>query len=110
MKIDPASIQGPGGQAPEAKPAQGTSRAGGDTAARSGTSATRPGGGADHVQLSNLLERLRESSAASPDEAPSADRTAHIEKLTAQVQAGTYEVDSRKLSQRIVDDTLAGLG
>jgi anti-sigma28 factor (negative regulator of flagellin synthesis) len=54
----------------------------------------------DQVQLSNLSETLRASESESPQ------RAAHLERLSAEVQAGRYQVDSTELSKNIVQDSI----
>jgi|tagenome__1003787_1003787.scaffolds.fasta_scaffold15105764_1 anti-sigma28 factor (negative regulator of flagellin synthesis) len=56
----------------------------------------------DQVQLSNLSETLRASESESPE------RAAHVERLSAEVQAGRYQVDSAVLSKNIVQDSITG--
>ncbi len=57
---------------------------------------------ADKVQLSNLSETLRASDSESPE------RAAHLERLSADVQAGRYRVDSAELSKSIIQDSIKG--
>ncbi len=54
----------------------------------------------DKVQLSNLSETLRASEGESPE------RAAHLERLSADVQAGRYHVDSAALSKSIIQDSI----
>jgi len=56
----------------------------------------------DQVQLSNLSETLRASESESPE------RAAHLERLSADVQAGRYHVDSKELSKNIIQDSITG--
>ena len=56
----------------------------------------------DHVQLSDLSGRLVEMLGA---EAP--DRTARIEKLTAEYRSGRYQPDALAASQGMVAEALA---
>jgi anti-sigma28 factor (negative regulator of flagellin synthesis) len=58
----------------------------------------------DHVQLSNLGSQLRAEETESPQ------RTAYLEKLSAQVKSGTYKVDSAELSKTIVNDAITESG
>ena len=57
---------------------------------------------ADKVQLSSLSETLRASDSESPE------RAAHLEWLSADVQAGRYHVDSAELSKSIIQDSIKG--
>jgi anti-sigma28 factor (negative regulator of flagellin synthesis) len=67
----------------------------------SGTDSRRIGGdsaGADSIHISgpsSALNRL------------SADRTARIEQLTAQVQGGSYQVSGAQVSRSIVDQAVS---
>ena len=50
----------------------------------------------DEVQLSNLSEQIRAQNSNSPE------RAAHLEKLSAAIDAGTYRVDSTEISRNIM--------
>jgi len=58
------------------------------------------GAGVDQVQLSNLAGSLSSLSPETPE------RTAHLEKLSAEVRTGRYAVDAHTLSREIVDDAI----
>jgi hypothetical protein len=108
MKIDPTSINGPVPTSPGAAPA-GTARTDGNRAASGAPVDSAERNSKDQVQISNLLESLRR--AASPeDNEISPERAAYLDKLTALVQNGDYEVEAQELSARIVDDTVNGIG
>jgi flagellar biosynthesis anti-sigma factor FlgM len=62
----------------------------------------REGGESDRVQLSSLSGALLD--AARTD----AGRSASIERIQAQVRAGTYQVDAAAVSRRMVDDAIGG--
>ncbi|MBI4877183.1 MAG: flagellar biosynthesis anti-sigma factor FlgM [Acidobacteria bacterium] len=67
----------------------------------------RAGGSAaagDQVELSSLAERLRETSADMPE------RAAYLRTLSAEIQAGEYQVDAAELGRKIVDSALAERG
>jgi flagellar biosynthesis anti-sigma factor FlgM len=97
MKINDANVAGlasPGiGKTQEAE--QGARLRQGRTG--DGTSSST-----DQVQLSNLSETLRASDSESPE------RAAQVERLSADVQAGRYHVDSAKVSNKIVQDSITG--
>ena len=77
-----------------------------EAAAKSGAKEARGGSAAqgDHVQLSNLGSQLRAEETESPE------RTAYLEKLSAQVKTGAYKVDSKELSKTIVNDAIKESG
>jgi Anti-sigma-28 factor, FlgM. len=58
----------------------------------------------DHVQLSHLGSQLQAAETESPE------RTAYLEKLSAQVKSGGYKVDSQRLSRAIVNDAIKESG
>ena len=97
MKINDANVAGLGsqgiGKAQEAEHGAGVRQS------RIGDGSSTS---ADKVQLSNLSETLRASESESPE------RAAHLERLSADVQAGRYHVDSAKLSKSIVQDSIKG--
>ena len=116
MKIDPSKIENAridstnaaaAGKAAE-KPSRTSNVDKQDASGRAvdSTSQSKP---TEKVQLSNLLSNLR-SLALSGEEEISPERKAHLDKLAAQVASGEYHVDSKKLSARIIDDTLKGIG
>ena len=96
MKINDANVAGLGsqgiGKAHEAE--QGARVRQGRTGDGSASSTT------DQVQLSNLSEVLQAAGSESPQ------RAAHIERLSADVQAGRYQVDSAVVSKSIVQDAI----
>jgi anti-sigma28 factor (negative regulator of flagellin synthesis) len=101
MKINDANVAGLGsqgiGKAPEAE--QGARvRQGriGDGASSSTDNST------DKVELSNLSEVLRTSESESPE------RAAHLERLSAEVTAGRYNVDSGEISKKLIQDSITG--
>jgi anti-sigma28 factor (negative regulator of flagellin synthesis) len=97
MKINDANVAGltsPGiGKAQEAE--QGARL-------RQGRTGDGASSSTDQVQLSNLSETLRASESESPE------RAAQLERLSADVQAGRYQVDSAKVSKKIVQDSITG--
>ncbi len=58
------------------------------------------GSDGDDVQLSGLAGLLKSASGGS------AERAQKTHKLAQQVQAGTYQVDAKALSRRLVDEML----
>jgi anti-sigma28 factor (negative regulator of flagellin synthesis) len=62
----------------------------------------RDGGESDRVQLSSLSGALLD--AARTD----AQRSVSIERIQAQVRAGSYQVDAAAVSHRMVDDAITG--
>jgi flagellar biosynthesis anti-sigma factor FlgM len=65
-------------------------------------SAASAGAGQDRVELSGLSGQLSRVLGAS-----SADRSAKVSRLSAQFQAGTYQVDAQAVSRSMVKETLA---
>jgi anti-sigma28 factor (negative regulator of flagellin synthesis) len=55
----------------------------------------------DRVQLSDLSARLLASG-----DAGASDRVARVQQLFSDVRAGRYQVDSRQLSSRLVDEAI----
>jgi anti-sigma28 factor (negative regulator of flagellin synthesis) len=62
----------------------------------------RDGGESDRVQLSSLSGALLD--AARTDAA----RSASLERIQAQVRAGSYKVDAAAVSRRMLDDAISG--
>jgi anti-sigma28 factor (negative regulator of flagellin synthesis) len=60
-----------------------------------------PAGVQDTVQLSNLSNRLIQTL-----ESEASARSARIERLAAEVQAGRYHPDAREISRKLIDDAL----
>ncbi|HYZ87292.1 MAG TPA: flagellar biosynthesis anti-sigma factor FlgM [Bryobacteraceae bacterium] len=56
----------------------------------------------DQVSLSDLSSAIRAAQSDSPE------RTAHLEKLSADFQTGRYKVDAQALSKAIVNDAIKG--
>ena len=56
--------------------------------------------GEDQGHLSDLAGCLRSLSTDTPE------RAAYLEKLSAEIEAGSYTVDARALSRKIIDDAL----
>ncbi len=79
--------------------AQGANAVTGAAPAKTQQKGGAGGGSPDQVQLSNLSAQIRAEDSNSPE------RAAHLEKLSAAVQAGTYQVDSIAVSQKIIDDS-----
>lgn len=71
-----------------------------EAGARHGRSAGTGAAGGDRVQLSDLAGSLRTLSSGTPE------RTAYLEKLSADVEARRYSVDAQALSKRLVGDSL----
>ena len=96
MRIDQNPVgqtaPAPGGRAAETRPAgmpdQGNSE--------------ENKGDADRVEISALGSRIAETL-----EDNTGDRAQHIGALQADVQAGTYKVDSRALSQALIEQALS---
>jgi len=117
MKIDPTNINGLTNAAANPKPVESSpvddaariAKSGAQNGEPIGTDATQTGPGKDRVQLSNLLESLRRQAGSGEDEI-SPERAAYLDKLGAQVASGNYQVDANKLSARIIDDTVKGIG
>lgn len=65
--------------------------------AQKGQSASGDG---DQVQLSNLSASIRAHNAESPD------RTAHVARVAAAVQSGTYRVDAAAVSRGVINDAI----
>jgi flagellar biosynthesis anti-sigma factor FlgM len=65
---------------------------------------TRVSGGSDEVSLSSLANILQDAVAESPE------RTAYLQKLSSQFEAGTYKVDAKKIASALVDETLGTNG
>ena len=116
MKIDPSKIENTridstnaaaAGKAAE-KPSRANNIEKQDTSGRA-IEGTPQGKLTEKVQLSSLLSNLRSLALSGEDEI-SPERKAHLDKLAAQVASGEYQVDSKKLSARIIDDTLKGIG
>ncbi len=97
MKINDSNIAGLGSQG--IGKSQETEQGG---RIRQGRTAEAGPSSTDQVQLSNLSESLRASETESPE------RAAHLERLSAEVQAGRYHVDSAEVSKNIVDDSILG--
>ena len=95
MKINDSNVAGLGSQG--IGKAQETEQGARVRQGRTGDGASSS---TDQVQLSNLSETLRASESESPE------RAAHLERLSADVQAGRYHVDSAKLSKSIVQDSI----
>ena len=55
----------------------------------------------DRVQLSGLSSRLLASANIG-----AAERTARLQKLSADYRSGRYQVDARELSRRLVDEAI----
>ena len=97
MKINDANVAGLGSQGIEkSKDAEQGARV------RQGRTGDGSSSSADKVQLSSLGETLRASESESPE------RAAHLERLSAEVQAGRYHVDSAELSKSIIQDSIKG--
>ncbi len=101
MKINDPSMSGvqPGGAnrpgLDKTHSGQGVTRGTG-----TGERAAGKGDGGDKIHLSDLGAQLRVLGAESPD------RAARLEKLSADVQTGRYQVDALRISQRLIDDHL----
>src|SRR5213593_4560636 len=96
MRVDHRNLTGTSGaETGRPQEAQSITRDG-----RSGSSAARGGAGADHVELSPLSRALSASASS---------RSARVAELSAQYQAGKYQVDPAQLSQSMVSDALAAL-
>ena len=54
----------------------------------------------DRAQISELSRNLRQLTAESPE------RTAHLERVSNDVQTRRYQVDPHVVSERIIEDTL----
>ena len=96
MKINDANIQGLGSQGIAKSPET-------DQAARARQNKVGDGSSSsstDKVHLSNLSETLRATESESPE------RAARLERLSADVQAGRYHVDSAELSKSIINDSI----
>ena len=92
MRVDQRNLAGAAAtEAERAREAQSLGR-GGRSGAASG------GAGSDHVELS-ALSRVLNTGASS--------RSARIEQLTAQYQAGQYQPDPAEISRTMIDDALA---
>ena len=113
MKIDPSKIENTRidstNAATAGKAAEKPSRADKQDTSAHGVEGTSQGKPTEKVQLSNLLSSLRNLALSAEDEI-SPERKAHLDKLAAQVASGEYQVDSKTLSARIIDDTLKGIG
>jgi flagellar biosynthesis anti-sigma factor FlgM len=92
MKINDANVGGTG-----AAPA--TNAVGGTAAAKAQPKVGAGNTSADEVQLSNLSEQIRAEDSSSPE------RAAHLDKLSAAVDAGTYRVDAATISRKIIDES-----
>jgi len=57
--------------------------------------------GEDQGHLSDLAGCLRSLSTDTPE------RAAYLEKLSAEIEAGSYTVDARALSRKIIGDALS---
>lgn len=90
--------------APEAPGGQGISRAQEMSrsvrAGAAGSARTVPGESADRVALSELGSRIRELAVDAPE------RAVRLEKLSAEVGAGRYQVDALELSRRLIEQAL----
>lgn len=90
--------------APEAAGGPGISRAQETSrpvrAGAAGTARTVPGESPDRVALSELGSRIRELAVDAPE------RAARLEKLSAEVGAGRYQVDALELSRRLIEQAL----
>ena len=108
MKIDPTNILGTA-----ATPASTGAARPEDVrnANKTPVDALQPADSKDQVQLSALLDRLKNAgSSGQSDSELTPERAAHLDKLAAAVGDGSYEVDAKKLSSKIVDDHLRGIG
>ena len=91
--LPPGTIGGPGLE--KSQQAEQLRRSGG-----SGGTDAALGKSPDQVALSDLGGRLRGLSLDSPE------RTARMEKLSAEVQAGRYQVDAKELSHRLISEAM----
>jgi flagellar biosynthesis anti-sigma factor FlgM len=92
MKINDANVGGTGA-------AQAANAVGGAAAAKAQPKAGAANTSTDEVQLSSLSEQIRAQNSNSPE------RAAHLEKLSAAIDAGTYRVDSTEISRNIIDES-----
>ncbi|MFN3322616.1 MAG: flagellar biosynthesis anti-sigma factor FlgM [Bryobacteraceae bacterium] len=76
---------------------EGVAGAGGNSKAKQAG-----GAGADQVELSGLATALRELESDSPE------HVRRLERLSAEVQSGRYEVDAEELSRNLIDGALRG--
>ncbi len=70
-------------------------------AAASKVGANKGSGGSDEVNLSRLASVLQDAVTESPE------RTAYLEKLSAQFAAGTYQADPQAVAKSLIGETLA---
>jgi len=63
------------------------------------------GGDSDQIELDDRRRVVNEALTAD-----AAAREAKVQRLAAEVQAGTYQVDAQELSRAIVSDMIAGGG
>jgi flagellar biosynthesis anti-sigma factor FlgM len=92
MKINDANVGGTG-----AAPA--TNGVGGSAAAKAQLKVGVGNTSTDEVQLSNLSEQIRAEDSSSPE------RAAHLQKLSAAIEAGTYRVDATAVGRKIIDES-----
>jgi flagellar biosynthesis anti-sigma factor FlgM len=59
------------------------------------------GGSGDNVQLSSLSASIRAQNADSPE------RSAHVARVSAAVQGGTYTVDPVAISRGLINDSIS---
>lgn len=97
MKIDPNSIRSIGGGGIDRVGGKGLEQA----RAVEGGGAVAGGGGADRLALSQRAEEMKAARTAMM-EAPQV-RADRVAELKAQVEAGTYQVDSDKVAERILN-------
>jgi flagellar biosynthesis anti-sigma factor FlgM len=84
---------------------QRTQESAATSAVGSGKTANSKGvSGSDEVSLSELANVLQEALTETPE------RSAYLEKLSKQFEAGTYKVDSRQIAGSLIDETIAGTG
>ena len=93
MRIDQRNLTG-AAEAGRARESQSIGRDG-----RSVSSANSGGSGSDQVELSSLSRALSASASS---------RSAKIDQLTTQYQAGQYQPDPAETSKSMVSEALAG--
>ena len=91
--IPPGTIGGPG-----LDKSQQTEQVRRDEMAGKGNA--KLGDSPDKVALSGLSSQLRDLNVDSPE------RTAMVQRLSADVGAGRYEADATQVSQRLIDDAM----
>lgn len=101
MKINHGYQDSRAASAQDAAKTQETAAAAQARAARAGAGAGRTGG-SDEVNLSPLAAALQGALSDSPE------RSAYLERLSADFSAGTYSPDPRSTASGIVSDSLFG--